>query len=80
MELTPDRLACLRTIAANGGRLDHEDPVLARFCDDASTLNEPDVFNQCHDAEWLISRHDDRTDSSTVYLTDKGRELLSRRE
>jgi hypothetical protein len=28
MELTPDRLACLRTIAANGGRLDHEDPVL----------------------------------------------------
>lgn len=76
MEMTPDRIRCLRVIASEGGKLDHEAECLASFCDDKSTLTKPDVFNQCHDAGWLMSRHDDRTDTSYVYLTDDGREAL----
>lgn len=76
MDLTLDRLLCLRAVAAAGGRTDHDDKCLAPFCDDGSTLTTPDVFNQCHDAGWLFSRHDDRTDTSYVELTPKGQEAL----
>jgi len=75
-ELTPERLACLRAVP-NSGSMNHDNPALAPFCDDKSTLSEPDVFNQCHDAGWLISGHDDRTDSSYVRLTDAGRAAVS---
>jgi hypothetical protein len=75
-EMTPERLACLRVVKAAGGSIDHEHPDLAPFCDDASTLGRPDVFNQCHDAGWLRSGYDDRFDSSTAYLTKEGRAAL----
>jgi len=78
MEMTPERLECLRVIARADGKMDHDDKALAPFCDDRSTLSKPDVFNQCHDAGWLISRHDDRTDTSYVYVTDEGRQALCR--
>ena len=77
MEMTPDRLACLRAIALEGGHLDHDAKCLAPFCDDASTLTTPDVFNQCHDMGWLISRHNSLSDSSTVTITDEGREAMA---
>lgn len=76
-EMTPDRLACLKIVAASGGKMNHEDPALRPFLDDASTLRDPDIFNQCHDAGWLRSGHDDRTDDSYVSLTDAGRAALS---
>ncbi len=76
MELTEDRYRCLKAVVKAGGRLDHDDPRLANFCSDASTLTHPDVFNQCHDAGWLKSWHDDRADSSIVELTKEGIELL----
>lgn len=79
MELTPERRRCLEVVAAAGGRMNHDEESLAPFCDDASTLSEPDVFNQCHDAGWLFSRHDDRTDSSYVEITQNGRDALSPR-
>jgi hypothetical protein len=74
---TPEPLACVRVIAAAGGRMGHSDKALEPFCDDASTLTKPDVFNECHDAGWLISSHDDRMDESFVMLTDEGRSLLA---
>lgn len=77
MDLTKERRDCLQLISLAGGRMDHDDQRLAPFCDDASTLMSPDVFNQCHDAGWLISRHDDRMDASTVYLTEAGSHILS---
>lgn len=76
-ELTPERLACLRVIESARGNLDHEAEELKPFCDDKSTLTTPDVFNQCHNAGWLVSRHDSRFDASTVYLTKEGSEVLS---
>ena len=77
MTLTPERLACLRAVAsANGARMSHNDPRLDQFCDERSTLSKPDIFNQCHDAEWLISSHDDHMDISYVRLTDKGKAAL----
>lgn len=75
-EITPERLACLKVIQATGGSADHEHPDLKPFLDDNSTLTHPDVFNQCHDAGWLRSGHDDRFDSSTAYLTEAGRQVL----
>ena len=80
MELTEDRFQCLRAVLKAGGRVDHDDPRLARFCSDASTLTHPDVFNQCHDAGWLQSWHDDRTDASCVTLTTEGMAVLTRPE
>lgn len=77
MKLTVDRIECLLVVEKAGGRMDHDAPELAPFCDDKSTLSKPDVFNQCHDAGWLISKHDNRTDASTVYLTEKGRTALT---
>lgn len=77
MEMTPERFKCLRVIEQHHGRMSHEDDALKPFCDDASTLTTPDVFNQCHDAGWLLSGHDDRNDSSTVRLTAEGREALA---
>jgi hypothetical protein len=71
-DMTPERLACLKAIAAAPTGLDHDDPVLAPFCDDRSTLRTPDVFNQCHDAGWLKTDHDSRLDCSFVELTAKG--------
>ncbi len=76
MHMTSERLRCLLVISNAGGSMDHDDPRLAPFCDDKSTLSSPDIFNQCHDAEWLISRHDDRTDTSRVELTKTGRVAL----
>lgn len=78
MEMTPARLECLRMVALAGGEMSHDDERLSRFCDDASTLTTPDVFNQCHDAGWLVSRHDDRIDASHVYITDNGRQAIAR--
>lgn len=75
-EPTSERLACLRAVEAAGGSADHEHPGLKPFLDDNSTLSHPDVFNQCHDAGWLRSGYDDRFDSSTVYLTAAGREII----
>ena len=77
MEMTKDRLECLRVIAQHDGEMNHEDAALAPFCDDASTLTKPDIFNQCHDAGWLKSWHDNRFDSSRVVLTDDGREAMA---
>lgn len=74
--VTPERLACLRAVFAAGGRIDHDDQSLAPFCDDRSTLTTPDVFNQCHDAGWLQSSHDNRTDTSVAWLTETGREVV----
>jgi hypothetical protein len=80
-DLTPQRLACLRAVADAGGRhVEHEHPLLTPFCDDDSTLTKPDVFNQCHDAGWLRSGHDDRIDSSYVELTEAGKLALSNGE
>lgn len=64
-------------VASRGGTMDHEDDALAEFCDDASTLTKPDVFNACHDLGWLISSHDDRTDASFVRVTKLGRECIA---
>lgn len=75
-EMTPQRLACLKTIEAVGGYIDHEHPALKPFLDDNSTLRYPDVFNQCHDAGWLLSGHDDRCDCSTARLTEAGRDAI----
>lgn len=77
MQLTPERLACLKVVAAAGGSMNHDEKALEPFCDDGSTLTGPDVFNQCHDAGWLRSSHDDRFDSSTVHLTDEGKKIVS---
>lgn len=76
-EMTPERLACLKAIEEAGGHVDHEHPALKPFLDDSSTLRHPDVFNQCHDAGWLLSGHDDRFDSSTAHLTPAGRQMLA---
>ncbi len=76
MEMTPERFKCLRVIEGVGGRMSHEDDALKPFCDDASTLTTPDIFNQCHDAGWLASGHDDRTDSSTVRITPEGQKAM----
>ena len=76
-EITPERMACLKAVAAQGGSIDHEHPSLKPFLDENSTLRYPDVFNQCHDAGWLRSGYDDRFDSSTAYLTEAGRKLLA---
>lgn len=74
---TKERIACVSVVAAAGGKLNHDDPRLSPYCDDKSTLTKPDVFNQCHDAGWLISGHDDRTDDSYVHLTKEGRAMLA---
>jgi len=76
-EMTPERLSCLKAIEAAGGRTGHSSQCLAPFCDDGSTLTHPDIFNQCHDAGWLVSSHDDRTDESFVTLTAAGKEALT---
>lgn len=76
-ELTPDRLACLKAVSLAHTSMCHDDPTLLPFLDDNSTMTEPDTFNQCHDAGWLLSGHDDRTDSSYVRLTPAGREMLA---
>jgi hypothetical protein len=76
-DMTPERLACLKAVSLAHSSMSHEDPSLLPFLDDNSTLSEPDTFNQCHDAGWLISGHDDRTDSSYVRLTPAGRVALS---
>ncbi len=76
-ELTGDRRRCLQVVADHGGRMSHEDGALAPFCDDGSTLTAPDVFNQCHDAEWLRSWHDRLADHSVVELTDAGKAILA---
>lgn len=78
MDMTPERLQCLRVIAWADGEMNHDDTSLAPFCDDRSTLTKPDVFNQCHNAGWLKSWHDDRMDSSRVVLTDEGRAAMAR--
>lgn len=76
MEVTPDRLQCLKVVETAHTSMNHDDNELLPFLDDNSTLSEPDIFNQCHDAGWLISAHDDRTDSSYVWLTPEGRAIL----
>jgi hypothetical protein len=79
MEMTPERLACLKVIETAGGSVNHEDPALAPFCDDASTLSHPDVFNQCHDADWLATGHGSvvADDDVFVHLTNAGRAALA---
>ena len=79
MQMTAERLRCLQVVAkvGAGSSVSHDAPELAPFCDDASTLTKPDVFNQCHDAGWLHSGHDDRTGTSYVSLTDAGRQALA---
>jgi len=76
-DMTPERMACLKAVSLAHSSMSHEDPSLLPFLDDNSTLSEPDTFNQCHDAGWLISGHDDRTDSSYVRLTPAGRDAIS---
>jgi hypothetical protein len=75
-ELTPARLACLKAVQRAHICMDHEDPALLPFLDDNSTLSAPDIFNQCHNAGWLKSWHNSRSDSSFVELTDHGRQAL----
>lgn len=70
-------LKLLRLISDRHGSMCHDDEALNEFCDDASTMTHPDVFNMCHDLEWLQSGHDDRTDTSTVHLTKAGRAALA---
>lgn len=76
-EMTPERLACLKVVAAAHISMNHDDTALLPFLDDNSTLREPDTFNQCHDAGWLKSWHDSRIDMSYVELTDAGRAALT---
>lgn len=71
-----EELDLLRLVAVDG-RMSHEDERLSPFCDDASTLFAPDIFNRCHDLGWLQSSHDDRDDSSAVHITDAGRQALA---
>ena len=73
---TPRELELLRLIASEGGRMSHDDERLTPFCDDASTLTEPDIFNACHDLDWLHTLHNTITGDSTVTLTDRGRAAL----
>ena len=47
-DVTPERLACLRAVEAAGGQMNHEDPALEPFCDDASTLSKPDAVSYTH--------------------------------
>lgn len=75
-EPTLERLACLKAVSLAHTSMSHDDPTLLPFLDDNSTLSEPDTFNQCHDAGWLKSWHDNRSDNSTVELTPAGRALL----
>jgi len=63
--------------AVGRGIISHDHESLSPFCDDRSTLTTPDIFNQCHDAGWLKSWHDDRLDSSFVELTELGRTVLT---
>jgi len=79
-ELTPERMACLKAVSLAHVCMDHDDPALLPFLDDNSTLTAPDTFNQCHDAGWLKSWHNDRLDCSFVELTDAGRLALSSQE
>lgn len=74
MKPTKEQRSCLSLISLAGGRMSHNDPLLEPFCDEDDA--PIDVFNQCHDAGWLISRHDDRTDADTVYLTRDGIDVL----
>lgn len=75
----PDQieLSLLQLVADQGGSMSHDDERLAPFCSDESTLSEPDVFNRCHDLNWLKTWRDDRTDSSRVELTERGRAALA---
>lgn len=75
-ELTPERLACLQIVATAHTGMSHDDNALLPFCDDKSTLTDPDIFNQCHEAGWLKSWHDSRLDCSYVELTQQGRAIL----
>ncbi len=78
MEMTEERLACLKVVEAAGGKMNHEDPALLPFLDDVSTLTHPDVFNQCHDADWLVTTNGSviADDDCFVYLTDAGRAAI----
>ena len=78
MSVTPTKteLNLLRIVSESVGGMSHEDKHLAQYCDDDSTLTNPDVFNRCHDMGWLATTHDNRSDNSTVRITDKGRELV----
>lgn len=71
---TPRQMECLKVVWQLAGRsvANHECQELAPFCDDASTLTKPDVFNQCHDLGWLISGHNGLSDCSYVKLTEEG--------
>ena len=73
--LTPERQRCLEAVEQAGGSISHEDPRIAPFCSDLSTLTRPDIFNQCHNAGWLFSSCD-ITESSTARLTEAGRKVL----
>jgi len=75
-EPTPERVACLKAVSLAHISMSHDDPTLLPFLDDNSTLSAPDTFNQCHDAGWLKSWHDNRIDHSYVELTDAGRAVL----
>lgn len=68
--MTKQQRSCLSLISLAGGRMNHDDKRLEPYCDEDDA--PVDVFNQCHNAGWLTSSHDDRDDSSTVYLTQAG--------
>lgn len=79
-EPSPEELLCLKTIMDLGGDVNHDTSELLPFCDDNSTLSNPDIFNRCHDLGWLHSSHDDRNSNSYVRLTEAGRTALSGRK
>jgi hypothetical protein len=66
----------LRMIEKAGGEIDASDDdhsLLNYFCDDAEPV---DTFNQAVDLGYLSVAHDNRFDSSTATLTDKGTAAL----
>ena len=77
-----EELRCLQTVARIAesivGGVSHEASELDEFCDDKSTLSVPDIFNRCHDLGWLHSAHDNRNDTSYVWLTESGRTALTK--
>lgn len=73
---TPVEIELLRLIASEDGRMSHDDKRLGPYCDETSTLTAPDIFNVCHDLDWLHTVHNCFTDELTASITARGRAAL----
>jgi hypothetical protein len=75
---TPKVLLLLQMMDAAGGPIsasDHGPCLLNYFCDDTETGS--DTFNQAIDAGYVRTEFNSMFESSTAYLTNKGREAIA---